>query len=304
MSRIGRNPIPVPSGVTIELTDGHVKVTGPKGTLERDLPRDITVRQDADQLLVERPTDQRQHRALHGLTRSLVNNMVVGVTDGFTRDLEIVGVGYRAAATTPGQARPGPRLQPPGLRRRPRGHHLRDAGADQDHRPRHRQGSGRPGGRQHPQPPQARALQGQGRPLRRRGRPPQGRKGSEVSFSTKKKQLARTRRHHRVRKLVRGTAERPRLAVFRSNKHITAQVIDDVAGRTLAAASTVRGRPAVGPHRQQGGGHGRRHAGGRAGQGRRRHQGRLRPGRQPLPRPGRRSRRRGPRSRIGVLRYG
>ena len=101
MSRIGRSPIPVPSGVTIELTDGHVKVTGPKGMLERDLPRDITVRQDEGQLLVERPTDQRQHRALHGLTRSLVNNMVVGVTDGFTRDLEIVGVGYRAAATTP-----------------------------------------------------------------------------------------------------------------------------------------------------------------------------------------------------------
>ena len=101
MSRIGRNPIPVPAGVSIELTDGHVKVTGPKGMLERDLPRDITVRQDADQLLVERPDDARQHRALHGLTRSLVNNMVVGVTDGFTRDLEIVGVGYRAAATTP-----------------------------------------------------------------------------------------------------------------------------------------------------------------------------------------------------------
>ena len=101
MSRIGRNPIAVPAGVTIEVTDGHVKVSGPKGTLERDLPRDITVREDDGQLLVERPTDQRQHRALHGLTRSLVNNMVVGVTDGFTRDLEIVGVGYRAAATTP-----------------------------------------------------------------------------------------------------------------------------------------------------------------------------------------------------------
>jgi large subunit ribosomal protein L6 len=101
MTRIGRSPNPDPSGVTIEVNDRHVKVTGPKGTLERDLPRDITVRQDEGQLLVERPTDQRQHRALHGLTRSLVNNMVVGVTDGFSRDLEIVGVGYRAAATTP-----------------------------------------------------------------------------------------------------------------------------------------------------------------------------------------------------------
>jgi large subunit ribosomal protein L6 len=91
----------MPAGVTIEVRDRHVKVSGPKGTLERDLPRDITVRQEDTTILVERPDDERQHRALHGLTRSLVNNMVVGVTDGFTRDLEIVGVGYRAAATTP-----------------------------------------------------------------------------------------------------------------------------------------------------------------------------------------------------------
>jgi large subunit ribosomal protein L6 len=101
MSRIGRNPIPVPAGVTVEVNDRHVKVSGPKGTLERDLPRDIIVRQEDTTILVERPDDERQHRALHGLTRSLVNNMVVGVTDGFSRDLEIVGVGYRAAATTP-----------------------------------------------------------------------------------------------------------------------------------------------------------------------------------------------------------
>jgi large subunit ribosomal protein L6 len=98
MSRIGRTPIPIPDGVTIEPGDRHVKVTGPRGTLERDLPRDITMRRDGDVLLVERPTDERTHRALHGLTRSLVNNMVVGVTTGFQRDLEIVGVGYRAAA--------------------------------------------------------------------------------------------------------------------------------------------------------------------------------------------------------------
>ena len=98
MSRIGRAPIPIPDGVTIEPGDRHVRVTGPRGTLERDLPRDITLRQEANVLLVERPTDERTHRALHGLTRSLVNNMVVGVTTGFQRDLEIVGVGYRATA--------------------------------------------------------------------------------------------------------------------------------------------------------------------------------------------------------------
>jgi len=98
MSRIGRAPIPLPSGVDVSVVEGHVTVKGPKGTLERDLPQDITVRQDDGALVVERPDDQRHHRALHGLTRSLVNNMVVGVTQGFQRDLEIVGVGYRATA--------------------------------------------------------------------------------------------------------------------------------------------------------------------------------------------------------------
>ena len=98
MSRIGRAPIPVPAGVEIALDDGHVRVKGPKGSLERSLPPDITVRRDGDVLVVERPDDEREHRALHGLTRSLVNNMVVGVTDGFSKDLEIVGVGYRATA--------------------------------------------------------------------------------------------------------------------------------------------------------------------------------------------------------------
>src|SRR5207248_8331174 len=101
MSRIGKAPIPVPSGVTVTVADRHITVKGPKGTLERDLPGVITVREDDGQLLVERPDDERQNRAQHGLTRSLVNNMVIGVTDGFTKELEIVGVGYRAAAQGP-----------------------------------------------------------------------------------------------------------------------------------------------------------------------------------------------------------
>ncbi len=98
MSRIGRSPIPVPSGVEVRLDQSRVTVTGPRGVLARSLPSAISIRQEAGELLVERPDDQRQHRALHGLTRSLVNNMVVGVTQGFSRDLEIVGVGYRAVA--------------------------------------------------------------------------------------------------------------------------------------------------------------------------------------------------------------
>ncbi|MFS8483152.1 MAG: 50S ribosomal protein L6 [Acidimicrobiia bacterium] len=101
MSRIGKAPIPVPSGVEVSIEDRHITVRGPKGTLERDIPGSITVRQDGDQLVVERPDDQRQTRAMHGLVRSLVNNMVVGVTEGFRKELEIVGVGYRATAKGP-----------------------------------------------------------------------------------------------------------------------------------------------------------------------------------------------------------
>src|SRR5688572_6035610 len=98
MSRIGRSPVPVPSGVDVAITGNHVTVKGPKGTLERDLPEPITIRQEGDELLLERPDDQRENRALHGLARSLVANMVTGVHEGFTRHLDIVGVGYRATA--------------------------------------------------------------------------------------------------------------------------------------------------------------------------------------------------------------
>ncbi|MBK9179606.1 MAG: 50S ribosomal protein L6 [Acidimicrobiales bacterium] len=101
MSRIGRSPIPVPASVDVTVDDRTITVTGPRGALSRAIPGAITVRRDGDVLLVERPDDERQNRALHGLTRSLVNNMVVGVTDGFTKQLEIVGVGYRATAQGP-----------------------------------------------------------------------------------------------------------------------------------------------------------------------------------------------------------
>ena len=101
MSRVGRSPIPVPSGVDVSVSGGVVTVKGPQGTLTRTLPEPITVRQEDSQLVVERPNDERQNRALHGLVRSLVNNMVVGVSTGFSKELEIVGVGYRAAAAGP-----------------------------------------------------------------------------------------------------------------------------------------------------------------------------------------------------------
>jgi large subunit ribosomal protein L6 len=102
MSRVGRSPITVPSSVTVTLDGPTVSVKGPQGSLERTLPEGITIAQDGDTLVVTRPDDERRHRALHGLSRSLVANMVSGVTEGFTKELEIVGVGYRATAKGPG----------------------------------------------------------------------------------------------------------------------------------------------------------------------------------------------------------
>ena len=96
MSRIGRMPIPLPDGVEITQDGAHIRVKGPLGTLERDVHPEIRVERDDGTLRVVRPTDEPRHRALHGLTRTLVNNMITGVTTGFTKNLEISGVGYRA----------------------------------------------------------------------------------------------------------------------------------------------------------------------------------------------------------------
>ncbi|MFL5828473.1 MAG: 50S ribosomal protein L6 [Solirubrobacteraceae bacterium] len=96
MSRIGKRPIPVPSGVTIAIDPERVTVNGPKGELSERINREIKVEQQGEELVVTRPTDRGEHRALHGLTRTLVANMVQGVTDGFEKRLEIQGVGYRA----------------------------------------------------------------------------------------------------------------------------------------------------------------------------------------------------------------
>jgi len=96
VSRIGKQPIEIPAGVTVSIDAGVVRVNGPKGELSERVPRDIGVAQEDDRLVVTRPTDRGEHRALHGLTRSLVANMVQGVTQGYEKVLEIQGVGYRA----------------------------------------------------------------------------------------------------------------------------------------------------------------------------------------------------------------
>ena len=96
MSRIGRSPIELPAGVSVSISPGRVMVNGPLGELAQDVPQRMTIAQDDGMITVTRPTDRGEDRALHGLTRSLVANMVEGVTDGFQKTLEIQGVGYRA----------------------------------------------------------------------------------------------------------------------------------------------------------------------------------------------------------------
>jgi large subunit ribosomal protein L6 len=105
MSRIGKAPIPVPSGVDVAIDSGTVTVKGPRGELSRVIPGLITIRRDGDVLVVERPDDERENRSMHGLARTLVNNMVLGVTTGYQKELEIVGVGYRAEAQGPNRLR-------------------------------------------------------------------------------------------------------------------------------------------------------------------------------------------------------
>ncbi|MBI1886154.1 MAG: 50S ribosomal protein L6 [Chloroflexi bacterium] len=121
MSRIGQLPIPLPSSVQVQIEGSRVSVKGPKGELSRDFDQDIVVEMADGQLLVKRPTDQPRHRALHGLTRSLLANMVTGVSEGFTKALELQGVGYRAQMQGPnlvlavGYSRPVEVPPPPGI---------------------------------------------------------------------------------------------------------------------------------------------------------------------------------------------
>lgn len=97
MSRVGKKPISLPSGVTVEVKNNTVTVKGPKGTLTQPIDPDMTVAVQDGSVVVERPTEQKRHKALHGLSRALINNMVVGVTEGYKKELELVGVGYKAS---------------------------------------------------------------------------------------------------------------------------------------------------------------------------------------------------------------
>ena len=175
MSRIGKLPIPVPDGVEVALETGNrLSVTGSRGTLQRTFAPSMLINVETGTITVDRPSNARIHRSLHGLTRTLVANMVQGVSGGFTRDLDLVGVGFRAARQggdlilTLGYSHPIRYTPPEGI-------NIEVPGADADLDQRLGQGGGRAGGRQDSILPQARAVQGEGHPVSGREAPPQGR---------------------------------------------------------------------------------------------------------------------------------
>ena len=195
MSRIGRLPITVPPTVDVTIDGRQLTVKGPKGTLSRTLHPDMTVSREEGTLVVTRPTEQKTHKQLHGLTRTLVNNMVVGVTDGYRKGLEITGVGYRATLNGTkltlnlGYSHPIEIDPPEGISFEVEGPtRLAVVGIDKEL-------VGQIG-REGALHPQARAVQGQGRPLRGRADPPQGRQGrqdrrQEVTPTNGTKELTR-----------------------------------------------------------------------------------------------------------------
>ena len=217
MSRIGRKPIPVPAGVTVvDRARGRPRQRPARASSNERMHRDITV--DAGgraSSLVTRPTDRGEHRALHGLTRSLVANMVEGVTDGFEKTLEIQGVGYRAALQGHATSSSRSATRTRSRSRRPTGIEFEVPAAHAHRRQGHLQAARRRDRRQHPQAAPAGALQGQGHPLRGRVRRPEGR---QARMTVVTKPSRRLKRRRRVRAKVRGTAERPRISVFRSNR--------------------------------------------------------------------------------------
>ena len=231
MSRIGKRPIELPSRSTWRSPLARVQVNGPLGELSQVVPQRMKIEQAEGELLVTRPTERGEDRALHGLTRTLIANMVEGVTKGFEKHLEIQGVGYRAALRGTDlelnvgyshsvviKPRPGITFEVPAPTQ------VIVKGTDKQ--------AGRPDGRRGAPGAPAGALQGQGNPLSgtstSAGRSGRGHEHADT-------RQARERRHRRIRGKVAGTAERPRLAVFRSNKGIFAQLIDDESGRRSPA---------------------------------------------------------------------
>ena len=231
MSRIGRMPITVPAGVEVTIAENNVvTVKGPKGTLTQALRPEMILEQEGNVIHVKRPSDDKLHCALHGMTRALLHNMVVGVSEGFKKELEVNGIGYRAAkegknlVMNLGYSHQVIVPEIDGITIDvPTQNKIVISGPDKQ-------------------------KVGQFAAEVREKRPPEPYKGKGIKYVDEvirrkikrpNTNAQRLKRHKRVRAKVFGTTERPRLNVFRSEKNIYAQVIDDVAGNTLVSASSL-----------------------------------------------------------------
>ena len=279
MSRIGRKPIPVPSTVTVTVEPEVVRVNGPRGNLEERKNRAIEVVQEDGNLLVTRPTDRAEHRALHGLTRSLIANMVEGVTTGFTKTLEIQGVGYRALLKgrdlelALGYSHPVPIKAPEGIefevpiptRIIVKGNNKQVVGEIaaiiRKQRP--------------PEPYKGKGVRYQGEYV--------ARKVGRARMTVLSPPTRRLKRRRRVRAKMHGTAERPRISVFRSNRGAVRPAHRRRRGSHDHRGPVDRGRAALA--QADGAGHGGGQAARFPRQGRRHRLRRVRSRRLPVPRP-------------------
>ena len=234
MSRIGRMPIAVPAGVTVDIAENNkVTVKGPKGTLERVLPAEMDIKLEADVITVSRPNDLKKMKSLHGLTRTLIHNMIIGVTEGYVKDLEVNGVGYRAQkqgnklVLALGYSHPVEMVDPEGIEVKVDGNKISVVGIDKE---KVGQYAAEIREKRAPEPYKGKGIKYVDETIRRKV----GKTGNKESRSA-----IRVKKHMRVRNHLAGTADRPRLAVFRSNNHMYAQIIDDSVGNTIVAASTV-----------------------------------------------------------------
>ena len=236
MSRIGRLPVAIPAGVTVEIAENNkVTVTGPKGTLVRELPVEMEIKKEDDAIVVTRPNDLKKMKSLHGLTRTLINNMVVGVTNGYEKVLEVNGVGYRASKSgnkltlNLGYSHPVEMIDPEGIESVVEGQNkITVKGIDKE---KVGQYAAEIRDKRRPEPYKGKGIKYADEVIRRKV----GKTGSKKSRSE-----VRVNKHRKLRNRFSGTAERPRLAVFRSNNHMYAQIIDDTVGNTLVSASTLQ----------------------------------------------------------------
>ena len=246
MSRIGRLPVAVPAGVTVDIKEGNdVTVKGPKGTLQRVLPEEMSIKLEDGQVIVTRPNDLKKMKSLHGLTRTLIHNMVVGVSEGYEKVLEVNGVGYRAAkqgkklVLNLGYSHPVEMEDPAGLESAVDGNKITVKGIDKE---KVGQYAAEIRDKRRPEPYKGKGIKYADEVIRRKvGKTGKKQYKESVKMINKvSRAQVRQKKHRRMRNHIAGTAARPRLAVFRSNSHMYAQIIDDTVGHTLVSASTLQ----------------------------------------------------------------